>query len=218
MSAENLFDVVFKGKFVRELDKNRAVLHFSKVFKVSFEKAEKFFDGNPRVLKKDQELEKANHFREALKKAGLKVSLIKKINENFKAELTVSAPGVVLVTPPEPVVANISTARFSLDEVGAQFANPKPVAPVNIDTSSFEIDPEGVEIVKKQEIAEPEFDISSITLDEIGAIFDEPQELPEPYLDISELTLDEVGVIIVEKKTVPAVDFDTSSMKLAEFE
>ncbi len=216
MSAENIFDVVFKGKFARELDKNRAVLHFSKVFKLPVEKAERFFDGNPRVLKKDQALEKANSFRQALKKAGLKVSLVKKVNENFKAELTMSAPGVILVSPPAPVVANIPTSQFSLDEVGAQFANPEPVAPVNIDTTSFTIDEEDREIVEKEEIPEPEFDVSGISLDEIGAIFDEPQELPEPHLDISDLSLDEVGAVMVEKKTIPAVVIDTSNIKLVE--
>ncbi len=216
MSAENLFDVVFKGKFVRELDKNRAVLHFSKVFKLPVEKAERFFDGNPRVLKKDQVLEKANNFRQALKKAGLKVSLVKKVNENFKAELTLSAPGVVLVSPPAPVVANIPTSQFSLDEVGAQFANPTPVEPVNIDTSSFSIDEEDKEIVEKEQISEPEFDVTGISLDEVGAIFDEPQDLPEPHLDISDLSLDEVGATMVEKKPTPPVEIDTSGIKLAE--
>jgi len=216
MSAENLFDVVFKGKFARELDKNRAVLHFSKVFKLPIEKAERFFDGNPRVLKKEQTLEKANNFRQALKKAGLKVSLVKKVNENFKAELTMSAPGVILVSPPAPIVANIPTSQFSLDEVGAQFANPKPIEPVNIDTSSFTIDEEDREIVEKEEVPEPEFDVSGISLDEIGAIFDEPHELPEPHLDISDLSLDEVGATMVEKKPTPPVEIDTSGIKLLE--
>ncbi len=216
MSAENLFDVVFKGKFVRELDKNRAVLHFSKVFKLPIEKAERFFDGNPRVLKKDQVLEKANNFRQALKKAGLKVSLVKKVNENFKAELTMSAPGVVLVNPPQVVPADIPTSGISLDEVGAQFANPEPVEPVNIDTSSFTIDEEDREIVEKEEIPEPEFDVSSISLDEVGAIFDEPQDIPEPHLDLSDLSLDEVGATIVEKKPTPPVEIDTSSIKLLD--
>ena len=98
---EVLFDVVFKGKFISKIDKPRAILHFSKLFKLPANKAERFFDGQARVLKKSLDLGKASHFRAALKKAGLRVSLVKQqLAEESGQEqthLSMSEPGVVIV-------------------------------------------------------------------------------------------------------------------------
>ncbi len=216
MSREIIFDVVFKGKFVRNLDKERAILHFSKLFKVPLEKAEKFFDGQPRTLKKDQELNKASTFRSALKKAGLKVSLVKKINENYKPELSLSAPGVTIVTEKKITPVEIQTSQFSLDEVGAQFAEKTEIQIPEFDLSNFEIDDSDSDIVEKKKIPEPKFDLDNISVEDVGSTFSEKKEIPKPQFDLTNLSFEEVGATLVKKKEKTKVQIDTDGIELCK--
>jgi hypothetical protein len=216
MSNEVLFNVVFKGKHSRDIDKEKAILHFSKLFKMPVQKATLFFDGKPRTLKKSQTLDKASHFRAALKKAGIRVSLVKIINENYKAELTMSAPGVVIVNQPDIAPVHIDTSDLSMDEVGIELVHKPEFIPADIDTSELEVAEVGAQFAEKPHVDEPQYDVANITIEEVGAIFAEKQHIPEPDLDISELTMDEVGVTLVEKKKIPKPVINTDDIKLID--
>jgi len=216
--SEMLFDVVFKGKFVNNIDKATAVKHFSQLFKLPIEKAEIFFDGSIRTLKKSQTMDKANHFRTALKKAGIRVSLNKIVDETviIKPELSLSDPGVILVNKPfvQPKAYNVS--QFTLDEVGATMVTYKPVEKKHYDLDNFQVDEVGSIMAEKPKIPEPDLDISNITMEEVGAVFAEKQKIKEPEFDFNNLNLEEVGSTIVEKKKIPEPKFNIDNIKLAD--
>lgn len=217
--SEVLFDVVFKGKFINGIDRSRAIVHFAKLFKLPNNKAERFFDGKPRTLKKSLSLEKANHFRAALKKAGLRVSLAKQVaanNQQDNSALTLAEPGVVIVNKPFIQPQHFNTSNFSLDEVGVQLVQFKPIEKVEFDIDELDIDEVGTQIVDEVLIEPLQIDLSALSLDEVGAIFAEKQEIQEPDLDISNLSMDEVGAVLVEKKKVEVPVINTDNIQLEE--
>lgn len=217
--SETLFDIVFKGKFVRQLDQEKAVLHFAKLFKMPVEKAQKFFDGKARPLKKSLTLEKASHFRAALKKAGLRVSVVKqKIDATSEKEetLTMSEVGVVIVNKPFVQPKHFDTSKFTIDEPGVEIVHKEPVEAPEFDLQDLQLDEVGITIVEKQEVPELDIDISALTMEEVGAIFAEKQIIAEPELDISEITMEEVGATIVEKKKIPEPEINIDGIKIID--
>lgn len=215
--SEVLFDVVFKGKFVNTIEKPKAVEHFSNLFKLPIEKAQKFFDGKPRTLKKSMPMDKASQFRAALKKAGLRVSLSKIQDDTPQnIELTLAEPGVVLVNKPfiQPKVFDVK--QFSLDEVGVTMVKYQPVEKKHFDLDNFQVDEVGSTMAEKPEVPEPELDISSITMDEVGSIFAEKENIQAPEFNFDDLNIEEVGATIVEKKKIPEPEINIENIKLAE--
>ena len=194
--SEVLFDIVFKGKFAGSIDQQKAELHFSKLFKLPIEKARLFFDGKPRTLKKSLTMDKASNMREVLKKAGLRVTLVKQESEQStttdkKQALTMSNVGVVIVNKP--------------------FVPPK-----HFDTSKLKLDEVGVEIVQKKHIPHPDIDVSGLTVDEVGAIFSKKNIVSEPHFDLSNLSLDDVGSVLVEKKQIAKPEINTENITLQD--
>jgi hypothetical protein len=212
--SEALFDIVFKGKHSNKIDQSKAILHFSKLFKLPVEKAGIFFDGKARTLKKSLNLEKASQFRAALKKAGLRVSMLKL--QGQKDELTLAKVGVVLVSQPFVQPREFETSHFTLDEVGIEIVEFTPIAEPQFDTSNLKIDEVGVQIVAKPVAIDLDIDVTDLTLDEVGAIMAEEKPVAEPELDISELHIDEVGVILVEETKVPEPVINIDKLKLVD--
>ncbi len=213
---EALFDIVFKGKFVRQIDQEKAVLHFSKMFKVPIEKAQVFFDGKPRPLKKSVTLEKASHFRAALKKAGLRVSMVKQESEEDTTDqsITLSEVGAVFANKAFIQPKYYDTSQFSLDELGAEMGTEQPVEKPEFDLQKFQIDEVGVTFAEKEEMPELDIDISDLTLEEVGVIFAEKKIIAEPELDIDSITMEEVGATIAEKKMIPEPEIDIDGIEL----
>lgn len=217
--SEKLFDVVFKGKFVNTIDKTKAVLHFSKLFKVPVAKAEHFFDGKPRALKKSLPLDKASHFRAALKKAGLRVSLVKQVDESLqqeKASLSMDEVGAVIVNKAFVQPKHFDTSQMHLDEVGVEIVHPEKIEKREFDLSALHMDEVGVEMSEPEEVPELHIDISAISMEEVGAIFAKKQIIAEPELDIDSITMEEVGATIVEKKKIPEPDINIDDIELVE--
>jgi len=216
---EALFDIVFKGKFSREIDKNKAILHFSKLFKMPTTKAELFFNGKPRVLKESLNLEKASHFRAALKKAGLRVSLVKQVSEELQSSsqvLTMSEAGVVIINKPFIPPKHFDTGQFELDELGVEIVHAEPIEALEFDLGELEIDELGAQIIEKEHVPEPNFDVADITIEEVGAIFAEKPDVPEPEFDLSDIDIDEVGAILMEKEKIPEPDINIDAIELAD--
>jgi len=212
---EMLFDVIFKGKFINKIDKPTAVLHFSKLFKIPTAKAEHFFDGKPRAIKKSLNLEKANHMRAALKKAGLRVSLQKQADDK-PAELTMSMPGVRLVNEVAVQAQKITATNFTLDQPGIQLVKFKPIEKIQYDLSQLKMDETGIVLVVPKAIAPVDIDTSSLTLDEVGSVFAHKKETLEPVFDLSSMAIDEVGAILVEKKEVVAPVINIENIKMLD--
>ncbi|VAW40337.1 hypothetical protein MNBD_GAMMA01-1407 [hydrothermal vent metagenome] len=212
--SETLFDIVFKGKYTNNIDRSKATLHFSKLFKLSVAKAEHFFDGKPRTLKKSLDLAKASHFRTALKKAGLRVSLVKQASQQVGSQLTLAELGAIMANKPFVQTQHFNTTQFALDEVGIKLVEFKPIKKLEFDLTSLKIDEVGVQLVEQQQIPRLDIDISELSMDEVGTVFAEQEIIAEPDLDISTLSIDEPGAILVEKETVPKPDINIAGMKL----
>ncbi len=216
--SEALFDIVFKGKFVRQIDQTKAVLHFSKLFKMSIEKAQMFFDGKARPLKKSLTLEKASHFRAALKKAGLRVSMVKQEPEESTAKesITLSEVGAVFANKPFIQPKHYDTSQFSLDELGVEITHKKAIEKPEFDLHEYQMDEVGVAFAQKQEVPELDIDISELSMDEVGAIFAEKQIIAEPELDISSISMEEVGAIFAEKKKIPEPEINIDDIEMID--
>lgn len=215
--SEVLFDIVFKGRFVNTIEKEKAVENFSKLFKLPIEKAAKFFDGKPRTLKKSLAMEKASQFRKALKNAGIRVSL-NKIQDARpqKSELTLSEPGVVIVNKPFIQPKSFDVQHFTLEEVGATIVKYTPIEKKQYDLSNFHVDEVGSVMAETPQIPEPVLDISNITMDEVGAVFAEKENIKAPEFNFSDLSIEEVGAKIVEKETPPAPEINIDDIQLVD--
>ncbi len=217
--SEALFDIVFKGKFVRQIDQAKAVLHFSKLFKMPTEKAQMFFDGKARPLKKSLTLDKASHFRAALKKAGLRVSMVKQESEEStenNESITLSEVGAVFANKPFFQPKHYDTSKFSIDELGVEIVHKEPVEKPEFDLHEYQMDEVGVTFAEKEEVPELDIDISDLSMDEVGAIFAKKQIIAEPELDIDSITMEEVGATIVEKKKIPEPEINIDGIKMAD--
>ena len=214
--SEALFNIVFKGRFTSNIDKSKAVLHFSKLFKLPQNKAELFFDGKARTLKKDLNLDQASHFRKALKKAGLRVSLVKQISqEKSQKQLTLSEVGVVIVNKPFKAPKKFDTSQLHLDEVGIKIVEAKKVEAREFDLQGLQLDEVGVQMTEKKETLKPDYDLTGLSIDKVGAIISHKQKVPPPELDISDLSVDEVGATLVKKKKTPKTDINTDNISLS---
>jgi hypothetical protein len=217
--SEVLFDIVFKGKFVNQIDKPKAVLHFSKLFKMPIEKAERYFDGVSRTLKKSLTLDKASHFRASLKKAGLRVSMAKQVSqesEQAKSAITMSEVGAILVNKAFIQPKHFDTNQFTLDEVGVEIVHPEAIEKVNFDIDQISMDEIGAIMAEKKHQPEPEVDISQLTMEEVGSIIAEKKHIPEPEFDLTSIEIDEVGAQLVEKKAIPEPEINIDDIELAD--
>jgi hypothetical protein len=202
--SEILFDVIFKGKFSNQIDKNQAVNNFAKIFKQPPEKAVLFFDGKPRALKKSLSMDKANHIRAVLKKAGLRVTLQKLASAEEKPP----------IQPEVPVVEH--NKEWDVDQPGVVIVKKTIVPPPNIDTSDLTLDEVGVVFAKKESVPKLEFDLHELTLDEVGAIFAEEEIIEVPEFDIDDIEVEQVGAVMAEKEEVPEPEFDFDGLDVEE--
>jgi hypothetical protein len=217
--SEVLFDIVFKGKFVSQLDKPKAVVHFSKLFKMPTEKAERYFDGTARTLKKSLTLDKASQFRVSLKKAGLRVSMVKQVPQQAeltKGTITMSDVGAILVNKAFVQPKHFKTSQFSLDEIGVEIVHPKPIEKVTFDIEDINLDEVGTIFAEKPEHPDLEVDISQLSMEEAGSIIAKKQYIPEPEFDLTTIEVDEVGAQLIEKKVVPEPEINIDDIKLAD--
>ncbi|TDR19551.1 hypothetical protein [Marinicella litoralis] len=215
--SEQTFKVVFKGKIDRTIGLARAKANFAKLFKLPESKVEAMFDGKERTLKKEMPMDKANHFRAVLKKAGIKVSLIK--NEVEEVEKTMedwelNDPGTVILRPIKPPERHIETSHIKVD-IDFDHLEDKPQRdPPEVDIDHIVIDESEEPIIVTKEVEVPNFDFSELDLDEVGSIIVRQKKIETPDIPTDDLTLDEAGKQIVEKKEIPEPEIDISNITL----
>lgn len=217
--SDMIFDIVFKGRFSRDVGREKAILHFAKIFKQSPQKAELFFDGKARVLKKSLPMEKANHIRAMLKKAGLRVSLekIKPQSESPQEDaVTIDKVGTVIVNKPYVEPLHIDTSAMDLDEVGVQIVKKQTVATPEFDLDDIELDEVGAQMAKKQPVDVPEFDLSHLQASDVTSALEQKAEVETVDYQIDEITMEDVGAQIAEKKHIPPPQFDLDSIQLKD--
>lgn len=204
--SEILFDIVFKGRISRDIDQSKAIQNFAKIFKQDPAKAELFFDGKPRVLKKSMPMDKANHIRGALKKAGLKVNLkkVEALQQNQPEDV------------PQNQQAHLDTSSFSLSEVGVQFAKKSIIESPTFDLDDLILDEVGSQMAKKQVVEAQEFDVSHLQASEITDSLEDKKKIAPPQYDFENIQLNEVGSKMSEKKHIPPPQFDIDQIQLKD--
>ncbi|MGJ8662059.1 MAG: hypothetical protein ACSHWU_00345, partial [Marinicella sp.] len=169
--SEQTFKVVFKGKIARNIEPAQAKSNFAKLFKLPAAKVEAMFDGKERTLKKSMPMEKANHFRSVLKKAGIKVSLIKnEVEESVKTseDWELNEPGTVILRPVQAPETHIETSHIKVDIDFDNLEDKPQPEPPQVDIDHIVIDESEDPIVEAKEVEIPDFDFSQLTVEDAG--------------------------------------------------
>jgi len=214
---EQTFKVVFKGKTDKAVELTQAKANFGKLFKLPAAKVDIMFDGKQRTLKKAMSMEKANHLRAVLKKAGIKVSLIKNEVETPKQTMedwVLNDPGTVILRPIQAPETHIETSHIKVDLDFDQLEEKPQPDPPEVDIDHIVIDESEDPILKPKEVVIPEFDFSELSVEDVGAIIVNQKKIDSPDIPIDDLTLDEEGKQLVEKKHVDEPEIDISNISL----
>ncbi len=216
--TEDTFRVVFKGKVVRGYEADKAIDNFAKLFKIPKQKASLMFDGKERVLKKSLLMDKAAQFRAVLKKAGIRVSLIK--NEIEKPSLgsdqwELNDPGTVILQPIRQPEVHIETShmRISLDD--STLESQPGTQPLDVSIDHIKIDDSEEPIIEEKEVEVPYIDTDNISVDEPGSVIVNAKKVETPDIPIDALSMDEIGITIIKKKQIDPPEIDISSISLA---
>ena len=212
------FKVIFKGKTSRDADPEQAQAHFARLFKLSPEKAKLFFDGKSRILKKALSMEKANHFRSVLKKAGIKVSLEKnEIDDDTKAaqEWELSEPGVVILRPIQAPQTHIETSHIKLSFDLGRITEKVNIDPPEVSIDHIQIDENADRpIVEPREIEVPNINTDRLTTAEVGAIMVDAKKIDPPDIPVDFIQFDDSDEPIVKKVKHPEPEVDISGISL----
>lgn len=214
---EQTFKVTFKGKTVRGCDQSQAIANFAKLFKLPAAKAEHMFDGKERTIKKSLSMEKAGQLRAVLKKAGIKVSLVKNESELpslGSADWELNEPGTVILRPISPPEVHIETShmKVSLDE--AALAQTEEKEPPEVEIDHITIDDSEEPIVEEPEVEVPEFKFEDVKVDEPGTVIVNAKKVEIPDIPVDAYSLDELGSQLVEKENIEEPEIDISSISL----
>ncbi len=213
--SEQTFKVVFKGKAVRNVDLAVAKANFAKLFKLPPAKAEIMFDGKERTLKKSMTMEKANHFRAVLKKAGIRVSLIKNaVEQTAEQEWQLDDPGTRIIRPVTPPERHIETGHIKVDVEFDKLEDKPQPDPPEVDIDHIVIEDSEDPIIEPREVEVPEIDLSQLKVEDVGSIIVKQKKIETPDIPVDDLTMDEPGQQIVKKKEIPEPEIDISNISL----
>jgi len=215
--SEPTFKITFKGKTARGAEVEQAKNNFAKLFKLPAAKVDIMFDGKERTLKKELSLDKANHLRAVLKKAGIRVSLVKNIVEEEAVGLDdweLNDPGTVILRPVKAPEQHIETSHIKVDvDFDALEEKPQPEPP-QVDIDHIDIKEADEPIVTTKEVEMPDFDLSDMTMEEAGSIIVKHKKVETPDIPTDDLSLDKVGEKLVEKNHMPEPEIDISDISL----
>lgn len=215
--SEPTFKITFKGKVARDASVEQAKLNFAKLFKLPSAKVDIMFDGKERTLKKELSLDKANHLRAVLKKAGIRVSLVKNVVDEKPQGIKdweLNDPGTVILRPVKAPDRHIETAHLKVDVDFDKLEDKPQPEPREVDIDHIQIKESEDPIVTKEEVEIPNFDFSELTMEEVGAIIVKHKKIETPDIPTDDLSLDEAGEKLVEKKEVPEPEIDISDISL----
>ncbi|WP_223789844.1 hypothetical protein [Marinicella meishanensis] len=175
------------------------------------------FDGKERTLKKSLTLDKANHLRAVLKKAGIRVSMIKNevAAEPAAAEdWELNDPGTRILTPVKAPERHIETSHIKVDVDFDNLEDKPQEDPPEVDINHIEIDDSEEPIIVTKEVELPEFDFSKLKVEAAGSIIVKHKKVLTPDIPTDDLTLDEAGKQIVDKKQIEEPEIDISGISL----
>lgn len=219
--SEELFDLIFQGEIVKNVDEGLARKNVQQLFKIPAAKVDALFSGKPVVLKRGLNMDVANKYRVAIKKAGALVNIVaqaapvqeKDNQEGHNQKAVVNA----VATP-----VNESQAGFSIAPVGADVLNAnerEAVVEKTFDLSAFSVrDNDGPLLDADETLHEVPLDIDvDLSVAPVGSEIlteDHKEHEDSIVLDLSALSLAEVGVTLVDAKEDTARAPDVSHLSL----
>lgn len=227
--SEELFDLIFRGELVKNIEASQARQNVQQLFKIPVTKVDALFSGKPVVLKRGLNMDAANKYRVAIKKAGALVDVIAQTpsahhNDLVESSRSNSSSLAHEASKVKSTVSDSSVAisEFSVAPVGADVLNPderKVEKQVEFDLSAYTVrSADGLLLDVDEIVNEAPVDIAvDWSIAEAGSdILTESQRLQEKTLelDLSALSLAEVGVVLVESEVETAVAPDVSHLSL----
>lgn len=160
--SEPTFEIVFRGKLLREFERSTVVQNLVQLFKVDAARIEAMLDQPKLVLKRGLGKEAAQRFQDALRQAGMMVAAVQ---EGGSVEAAAPTPAPTTAAPVMPVVA--------APRVAAPVAAPVATAPATSATAggSLSLAPAGTPVLES--VARPQarsYDLSGLSLDAPGTV------------------------------------------------
>lgn len=221
-----LYDVYFTGKLVEGADPQAARESFAKLFKAGPEAVDRFFNGNPQVLKRGVEKAEALKYKAALHKAGMMVAFKAHQEAGSEGQPAAQQPVEQAATAAPPETSQTQSSGddgdWSLAPVGSDVLKPderREVPDADIDTSAIKLESafSAVEPAPREEPPAP--DTSHISVAGVGAdiLVDKPEAPPPPALNLDAISLAPPGSELEElREQLTPVNPDISDITMAE--
>ena len=218
--SEELFDLIFQGEIVKNIDEGLARKNVQQLFKIPAAKIDALFSGKPVVLKRGLNMDVANKYRVAIKKAGAVVNVVAQAAPVQKNDSPRAQEKISNITSAEP--QTIAASGFTVAPVGADVLKAgerEVVVEKTFDLSAFSVRESDGPLLDADETSnEVSLDIEvdwSIAPAGSELLTEDQKEHSDPVtLDLSALSLAEVGVTLVEAKDDTASAPDVSHLSL----
>lgn len=219
--SEELFDLVFRGEIVKNIDEKLARKNVQQLFKIPVAKVDALFSGKPVVLKRGLNMEVANKYRVAIKKAGALVNVVAQAapaQQGDSQNPSQEKVSKIAVAPTvEPRASGFTVAPAGADVLNAD--EREVVVEKTMDLSAFSVRAGDGPLLDSDEITKEvsldvEVDWSVAPTGSELLAEDEKENYVPAALDLSALSLAEVGVTLVEAKEDFARAPDVSHLSL----
>ncbi len=215
------YDLVFKGELVPGAELAQVKQNLQQLFKIDEAQVEKLFAGTAIVLKKNLDVEAANKYRVALKRAGARLHVL--------ASQT-AKPATAASEPPARGAARPSASASVSSAAAPARARPQPAPPAGdwrqaITAPNFGLAPPGADLLQENERATVEpvsLDLSAFSVAPMQGDLvaeHERRQVTPVQVDVSALDVLPAGSDILaesERQSPAAVQVDTSGLSVAE--
>lgn len=190
--SNNRYQIVVTGELAEGAYLPDVKTRLAALFGTPVEKLDPLFSGRRLVIKKGLDEAAAGKYRAAVMAAGLLCSA-EPMAVQPPANMTLAAPGAVLIDAPKVTAPQIDTTAFRIAPLGATMdESPRPVPP-EIDTSALSAAPPGEDLIEPVPPEALEIDTSAFTMSPPGTQLVEPQPVTPPAFDLGNLDLAPVG-------------------------
>lgn len=205
------YDIYFTGKLVEGHTSLQAQQQFAQLFKMTPEKVDSYFTGQPQLLKRNIDKAQALKYKQALHKAGMLTA--------FKAHQEQASLEPSTETAPKPTQAAVVSTAASNPSAVTQTESVQPIQP----ETKLTIAPTGSDVLNDNERRQPEHrDIDTSAIKLVSPFLDPEPINQEPINqqqapDTSHLTIAASGVDLLEGHHSEWVelDLDLSALELA---
>lgn len=186
--SEERFNLVFKGQLAKSADMNTTVRNLAQLFKIDLQKAKALFGGQITILKRDLDMDTANKYRAAIKKAGAIAEL--QIVENSKPAAVATKPAVSKSASPGKAVFGAREPGSPPPAHAQPFTVQNRVSTDNSDSGlTTTVGVFGASRPEPADIAVPNYGVASAGEDLLRA--EEKTRVTEARIDTSSLSLKE---------------------------